>query len=189
MISYLRFSMSQTFSKSRRHNPPDNRRNDIDTRHDRSDEQRDEQAHQAENEDVITRGALAVAGGTGADQVHVLLIGLPHKIERVADKRYRPNDIIEPDVKRHPQQRDLRHSVSHTRDQNIKRRKHRQRVANIGYQPDQRIQPKPPARPRHTKKPIEVKRQVIEALLDLDLFLNISHKLATENTEVTERFS
>ena len=42
------------------------------------------------------------------------------KIESVTDKGNHADDVIQTDIKSHPQKRDFRHSVTHTRHQNIK---------------------------------------------------------------------
>ena len=79
-----------------------------------------------------------------------------------------PDQIIQPDVERHPQQRDFRHAVADAREQDIKRSQRSKRIADIRYQPDDRVQPEPPPRPRNAKQPVQIPRKIVETFLDLD---------------------
>src|SRR6185436_3949735 len=83
-------------------------------RQDRTDQKQDQTKDDRENENVIA--GRAFAGAALADQIDVLAVRFPEKIKGVAEKRDRADEVIEPDVKSHPKQRDLRNAVARTGD-------------------------------------------------------------------------
>ena len=86
----------------------------VETRKYRKDQNADQKGDKSENEYIIARRSLTVPCCTRPDQIHVLLISLPNEIEGIADKWNSANNVVEPDIVRHPQQRDLRNAVANS---------------------------------------------------------------------------
>src|SRR5664279_5538105 len=106
-----------------------------------------------------------------ADKVHVHLVCLPDKIKSVPDNRYRADEVVDSDVKGHSQQSDLWHAVANAGDQDIERRKRRERIADTRDEADHRVKAKPPTHAGNAKEVVEVKCQLIKAFFDLDLLM------------------
>src|SRR5688572_8009154 len=155
---------------------PQDRPDDVDADEDRRAEQQYQERRYRTYKNVIAC-RCRFARRSLADQLHVLLVSFPDKVERITQKRYHPDYVIQPHVERHPQQRDFWHAMADARNKDIKGGKQRERIAKVRDQTDERIQPEPPCGARHAKQPVQILREVIETLFYLDLLaFQIVHK-------------
>src|ERR1043166_2403760 len=92
---------------------------DKSARDDGSDEDQNQQSDQPEYKNVIASFAFAFSGGAFADELHILLVCFPDKIERISEDWNRADKIIHADIERHSEQCDLWHSVTNARKEDV----------------------------------------------------------------------
>src|ERR1044071_5938581 len=148
---------------------PDELREQPEARGDRSQEEREQAEHDDGEEEPVAQaagpGLFGRNGGALLQKLDVHLVRLPRRVEDVADEGHGAEQVVHRDVRRHPQQRHLRHAVAHARREDVERDGRRREVADAGDEPDQRVQADAPTRARDAEEPVHRAAQLVEAPL------------------------
>ena len=93
--------------------------------------------------------------GVSFEQRHILVVGFPRKIEKVADERNEPRERVDRNVEDHAELNDPRHSEIARLPEHPQSEQRRDEITKAGYQAENRVETESKGRAGHGHRRVE----------------------------------